>query len=325
MATPLIPQEIYLLERYTSKAYFSDMRDDWERMVQHAERCLDAFTHKLPHDYRSRPLFDQPDIVWGERILPNFRATLDALNRAYISLTHGDMQALGAAGRIGSDFAGFTRDYSADWMDEPQITSQADGGSDQFWHWLTNALCRASNIEYTVRAHWIMTALSSRYDDDGRGALDPPDAWPRYALDPIVRATTGKPVATTGIYLPLIADSCPAFMLEGEPAPPASVGYDQETMQNVSEAACEWARVVPVPGAFVADGLADLQGGDSSTKPHRHQAGERCSRAGWWYTPARAASRRYFKQDDIFPTIGDSDYGDTFWLWSDDQSMPRLG
>ncbi len=56
-----VPQEIFLLERYTSTAYFSGMRDDWERMIQHAEDCLAAFTTTLPPDYRSRLLPDQPD------------------------------------------------------------------------------------------------------------------------------------------------------------------------------------------------------------------------------------------------------------------------
>jgi len=43
MASPLIPQEIYLLERYSSADYFGDMRDAWAAMVKHAERALDIF------------------------------------------------------------------------------------------------------------------------------------------------------------------------------------------------------------------------------------------------------------------------------------------
>lgn len=29
-------------------------------------------------------------------------------------------------------------------------------------------------------------------------------------------------------------------------------------------------------------------------------------------------------QGDLFPRVEDSDYGDTFWIWSLDQSNPRL-
>ncbi|KAB2923570.1 MAG: DUF3396 domain-containing protein [Dechloromonas sp.] len=48
-----------------------------------------------------------------------------------------------------------------------------------------------------------------------------------------------------------------------------------------------------------------------------------CPETGWWFTPAQANSRRYFKQDDIMPSVG-GDYGDTFWQWSPDQSPPKL-
>ena len=187
MTTLLIPQEIYLLERYSSKAYYEPMRDDWERMVKHTERCVEVFVRNLPLDYRSRPLFNQLDIVWGERTLPNFRHTRDALNRGYIRLTHGDMRALGAAGRIESDFSGFSRDHSSDWMDEPQLAGLVDGGGETFWYWLTRALRRASNIERTVGAYWVQGDLTIRYHETW-GPLDPPQAWPRYTVDPIGRA-----------------------------------------------------------------------------------------------------------------------------------------
>lgn len=65
MSAPLYPQEIYLLERYTSVEYFGSMRDAWQAMVDHVEDCLARFMAKLPADYRSRPLPLQPDIAWG--------------------------------------------------------------------------------------------------------------------------------------------------------------------------------------------------------------------------------------------------------------------
>lgn len=48
-----------------------------------------------------------------------------------------------------------------------------------------------------------------------------------------------------------------------------------------------------------------------------------CPEAGWWFTPAKTGSRRYFKQGEIMPSVG-GDYGDTFWQWSPDQSAPKL-
>jgi hypothetical protein len=53
-------------------------------------------------------------------------------------------------------------------------------------------------------------------------------------------------------------------------------------------------------------------------------AGRACPRAGWWFTPAKQASRRYFKQGDVFPEFEGGAYGATFWQWSPDQSCPSL-
>ncbi len=52
-------------------------------------------------------------------------------------------------------------------------------------------------------------------------------------------------------------------------------------------------------------------------------AGNPCPEVGWWFTPAQANSRRYFKQGEVMPSVG-GDYGLTFWQWSPDQSAPTL-
>jgi len=52
-------------------------------------------------------------------------------------------------------------------------------------------------------------------------------------------------------------------------------------------------------------------------------AGNPCPEAGWWFTPAQANSRRYFKQGEVMPSLG-GDYGLTFWQWAPDQSAPKL-
>ena len=56
----------------------------------------------------------------------------------------------------------------------------------------------------------------------------------------------------------------------------------------------------------------------------RGVGGEPCPQAGWWFTPARTGSRRYFKQDEVMPVIEGSDYGSTFWQWDVDQPVPKL-
>lgn len=319
MAPALIPQEVYLLERYTSAEYFLPMRDAWERMVKHAEACLEVFVENLPSDYRSRPLWQQPDIVWGERVLPNFRGTLNSLFDAYIRLSHGDKQALGAAGRIRSDFAGFSRDYSVDWMDEPQVAEILPKGGDLFWKYLGEALRPASNIERTVDIGWTYGALGRRYQSDAE-PFSPPERWPKYRLNSNVRVSTDQSAPKTGCYLPMVEEASPQFWIEGNDVFEALVGLNEDENQYRERRPAGWILIERVPGEFVDNPLTDLlQDNAALIRVERVPAGKSCPQSGWWYTPAKSDSRRYFKQGESFPNVEDSEYGDTFWLWSPNQ------
>lgn len=96
MAT-IVPHEIYLLETYSSVGFLAQLRDTWGDMVRHLEDCRDQFMLNLPADYRNRPLPAQPDAVWGQHVLPNFRSTYDALCAGVIALSHGDQDGLYSA------------------------------------------------------------------------------------------------------------------------------------------------------------------------------------------------------------------------------------
>ncbi|PKO38685.1 MAG: hypothetical protein CVU31_18540 [Betaproteobacteria bacterium HGW-Betaproteobacteria-4] len=63
--------------------------------------------------------------------------------------------------------------------------------------------------------------------------------------------------------------------------------------------------------------------GMSATERRSIPGGQSCPEAGWWFTPAKSGSRRYFKQGETMPSLG-GDYGDTFWQRSPDQSPPSL-
>lgn len=57
---------------------------------------------------------------------------------------------------------------------------------------------------------------------------------------------------------------------------------------------------------------------DSGTARLRCEAGQPCPKAGYWLTPAKADSRRFFNQGETMPSLG-GDYGDTIWQWDDNQ------
>lgn len=48
----------------------------------------------------------------------------------------------------------------------------------------------------------------------------------------------------------------------------------------------------------------------------RIEAGQPCTHAGYWFTPAQTNSRRHFKQGETMPAIDDSNWGETLWYWA---------
>lgn len=209
MQMEINPKEIYLLSRYISPPHFLQLRDAWGTMLQHVERCLDKYMLHLPHDYRSRPLPQQPDAVWGELVLPNFRQTYIALCNGYIELLNGDEGGLGHAHCPMNDYKG-QLEFSSDWM----------GSEDQvvYEELMNRALMFSRSIIATQHAHWKPGTLGANYKEQFLGPLDLPLHFPHYRLNNSVRQTTGIPIRTSGIYLPDVPNSCAQFLsrYEGE-------------------------------------------------------------------------------------------------------------
>lgn len=73
--------------------------------------------------------------------------------------------------------------------------------------------------------------------------------------------------------------------------------------------------------SFQAAQVAD---GDGTNRVSlRCEAGQPCPKPGYWMTPAKAGSRRYFQHGQTMPEV-QSDYGSTIWQWDSDQSDPKL-
>lgn len=52
-------------------------------------------------------------------------------------------------------------------------------------------------------------------------------------------------------------------------------------------------------------------------------AGLPCPENGFWFTPAKVGSRRYFTKGEVMPDFK-SDFGSTIWQWDSNQSPPKL-
>jgi hypothetical protein len=61
----------------------------------------------------------------------------------------------------------------------------------------------------------------------------------------------------------------------------------------------------------------------SAYAPTRIAHGQPCNRAGFWFTPAKVGSRKYFKVGDVMPEVG-GDYGSTIWQMDTNQEPPKL-
>jgi hypothetical protein len=70
------------------------------------------------------------------------------------------------------------------------------------------------------------------------------------------------------------------------------------------------------PITWPANWRDDIAGADASTGPLRCPAGQPCPREGFWVTPAKTNSRRYFHAGEVMPDVG-SDYGATIWQWDE--------
>ena len=281
------PQEIYLLERYSSPAYFKEMRDAFAHLLEAAEYALELFMSELPSDYRNRPINIQPDVVWGERVLPNLRSTLDSLNIGYQELLRGDLIAIRYGGNVQSDFRAISMDYDIDWMPEQQ---QLD-----YEKWRQEASLRAFNMKITSYFGWLMGSLIEEYTTESRGLLNSPESWPIYRLNPKYTVELDEVVHVAGIYIPDREDASAQMLLDGMLANEAYVGYDPETMQAVGMAPVTW---------MLVERIADSGGGSHNVAPKRLrcESGQPCLFTGYWWSPS-SKDIKHFKAGDIMPKM----------------------
>jgi hypothetical protein len=317
MTFQLHPQEIYLLERYISLEYFGELRDRWEALIKHIDRCLSAYMQSLPPDYRGRHVSEQPDITWEHRVLPNFRSSLQALNEGYIRLSHRDFSGLHCAWGPRGDYKG-QLDYSPEWMRKEDELIYHD--------LLEKSRTYAINIAATEGAEWDPYDLL-KYSRS-RGPLNPPESWPAYRVNKAVSVISGQKLRHSGIYIPDVDNSCAQFLSSRyDEAPEARVcvgvreipdpvtGEKWDEALILEERPCTW---------YLVDRSIDSENtalpiNANPVHVQRHAEGESCHVAGFYFTPARPDSRRFFDKGAIFPGF-DAAYGKTIWQWDDVQT-----
>jgi Immunity protein 74 len=109
-----------------------------------------------------------------------------------------------------------------------------------------------------------------------------------------------------------------AFSIKKWNPPHQDIAMTAAEQNSVLEAVCNELRakgtVVDVEGLEYMHGL---QVGTPTSVAAQHL----CPASGYWFTPAKQGSRRYFFQHESMPNFVSS-YGSVIWQWDVDQSTP---
>jgi hypothetical protein len=319
--TPLVAREVYMQESFLTLENFKQLRDKWREMLDHCERMLDHFMQNLPANYRSRRLPYQPDAVWGERVLPNFRCTMDVLEECYIErLNNIDNCMIGVG--LEADVNG-QREYDAGWMDEVEPLAAA-----KYYALLFEASAIATPMDKTMRGSWDEGDLTTGYAElrvhgifrDLPEFIPPADGYPIYRLNPDFTMKSGEITPKTGFYLPDVPHSFPTLQIavvddEGDARTARRAMVTPYLLPDGTEThykACTWTLI---------ERIADSGGGDGLTPSNtvwRAKEGEICPQTGDWWSPAyTAAPKKHFEQGDVMSDVPNNHFGAVIWYLND--------
>jgi len=324
LKTPLIPQEIWLQEQYSSPRYFARMLNAWERMVDVAELAYDDYMRHIPSNFRQREPGTQVDIVWGNRVLPNLIRTLMQMREVHHRISKGDL-AVWAPAAIQSDIRGAS-DYWHGWMEEPALVARLGFNPlQEFYRQQAIAQKYAANIGPTFRYGWIRGDLLGDLKENARGwDISLPREWPTYRLNPQYQCATGEDIPQSGIYLPDIAYSCAQLMVRLPDAPEASMANVGRTPDGIRYNHLEpavWTLVERV--ADTGGGLVDTRLITAAQENSLDEeswlsalAGEACPREGIWLCPRMNMREVRLRLGEPMPGAGEPGLsGSLIWYW----------
>ncbi|MDU9393581.1 hypothetical protein [Pseudomonas sp. zfem002] len=200
----LHPIECYLLEHFTSAEYIAKTRDAVIRLIDAHEIAFARHQSELEPRVRSQPTWQQGDIVWGTRVLPNIRPARERYIKSHIDRTHNDPMCFS---RIGNTLSNWNRgicEFWDGWMTEKEKEQ------------ISKAKATASKLDLalgaSINGSWEEGDLTYGGVSHFYSRSDFPSAIPRYELDPSIRIEKYAEIKEMGIYLPDV-DFAPARFL----------------------------------------------------------------------------------------------------------------
>ena len=83
-------------------------------------------------------------------------------------------------------------------------------------------------------------------------------------------------------------------------------------------APAKWSLVEIVPGKTQLLDTLEIASSETHFNVQQARGGTSCVTDGFYFTPSSLQSRRFFVKGDIFPNVN-SNFGDTYWQWDDEQ------
>ncbi|UZD54991.1 hypothetical protein [Caldimonas aquatica] len=172
---------------------------------------------------------------------------------------------------------------------------------------------------------------------------NPPASFPVHPIDRGIQARPGERCPRTGVWVPAqwadegAGNFSLAFCIEGRAMQPAyritgrevvDIWEDYDRQLGIEHEPDDLTEVTGTLKTVAVDTTwyfvhkPDVRGGEQpnwqSPVRLRCEANKPCPREGWWFTPAKADSRRFFRQGEVMPAFG-TDYGLTIWQWDERQ------
>ena len=144
MCYSINPKAAYLLEQFSSLAFFETMQNNYRLFLGELEELFEIYMQNLPTNLRDLPFPEQADIQWGGTVLPNLRSTMDRIESAYAKIKTGDFTYLRCTGEIRSNDKGLS-EFSPHWMDDLPTDKVK-----QCWDYYSIAKSYASIISNTL-------------------------------------------------------------------------------------------------------------------------------------------------------------------------------
>ena len=200
----LHPLECYLLEVFSSAEHIAATRDAVIELIDAHEAAYERLQREAGPSNRAKPVWEQGDVIWGTRILPNIRPARQRYIEAYVRRTHNDPKAFGG---VGNTLSNWNRGMDAFW--DGWMT---DGERQRIELLRERATKLDERLGRTAGGTWTEGALTYKGQGDLYDVSELPRRIPRYELDPSVRIEKHEAPTQIGIYLPDV-DFAPARLI----------------------------------------------------------------------------------------------------------------